>query len=51
MSAEGKNLSEKQIERIRISAKRVSEIYSDLTYLFLENKDTIKNAQDYNLKI
>ena len=50
MSAEGKNLSEKQIERIRISAKRVSEIYSDLTYLFLENKDTIKNAQDYNLK-
>ncbi len=50
MSAESKNLSEKQIERIKISAKRVSEIYNDLTYLFLENQDTIKNVQDYNLK-
>jgi two-component system OmpR family sensor kinase len=50
MSAENKNLSEKQIERIKISAKRVSEIYSDLTYLFLENKETIKNIQEINLK-
>ena len=50
MSAENKNPSEKQIERIKISAKRVSEIYSDLTYLFLENKDTIKNIQEVNLK-
>ena len=38
MSTENKTLSEKQIERVRISAKRVSDIYSDLTYLFLENK-------------
>ena len=50
MSTENKNLSEKQIERVRISAKRVSEIYSDLTYLFLENKETIKNIQEFNLK-
>lgn len=50
MSAENKNPSEKQIERIKISAKRVSEIYSDLTYLFLENKETIKNIQEINLK-
>ena len=50
MSTENKSLSEKQIERVRISAKRVSEIYSDLTYLFLENKETIKNIQEFNLK-
>ena len=50
MSTENKNLSEKQIERVRISAKRVSEIYSDLTYLFLENKETIKNIQEFNLR-
>ena len=50
MSTENKSLSEKQIERVRISAKRVSEIYSDLTYLFLEDKETIKNIQEVNLK-
>ena len=50
MSTENKNLSEKQIERIKISAKRVSEIYSDLTYLFLEERDRIKNVQEFNLK-
>jgi two-component system OmpR family sensor kinase len=50
MSTESKNLNEKQIERVRISAKRVSEIYSDLTYLFLEDKETIKNIQEFNLK-
>lgn len=41
MSSQDKNLSEKQIERIKLSAKRVSEIYSDLTYLFLDNKNKI----------
>ena len=50
MSTESINLSEKQIERVRISAKRVSEIYSDLTYLFLEDKETIKNIKSHNLK-
>jgi len=50
MSTENKTLSEKQIERVRISAKRVSDIYSDLTYLFLENKEILKDIQIYNLK-
>ena len=50
MSTENKTLSEKQIERVKISAKRISEIYNDLTYLFLENKETIKDIQEYNLK-
>lgn len=39
MSSESTELSEKQIERIRLSATRVSEIYKDLTYIFLQNKD------------
>ena len=50
MSTENKNLSEKQIERVKISARRISEIYNDLTYLFLENKETVKDIQVYNLK-
>jgi two-component system, OmpR family, sensor kinase len=50
MSTENRSLSEKQIERIKISAKRVSEIYNDLTYLFLENRERIKNIQEFNLK-
>lgn len=37
MSSESENLSQKQIERIRYSANRLSEIYKDLTYIFLEN--------------
>ncbi|MBU3015630.1 HAMP domain-containing histidine kinase [Poseidonibacter lekithochrous] len=36
MSTEKKQLSEKQIERVRLSARRVSEIYKDLTYIFLQ---------------
>ncbi|WP_133174785.1 sensor histidine kinase [Arcobacter caeni] len=50
MSTENENLSEKQIERVKISARRISEIYNDLTYLFLENKEAIKNIQEFNLK-
>ena len=43
--------SPKNIKRINLSAKRISEIYMDLTYLFLEDKDTSKidnliNAKD-----
>lgn len=37
MSCEGENLSKKQLDRIKFSAKRVSEIYKDLTYIFLGN--------------
>ncbi len=31
-------MSEKNIERIRLSARRISELYEDLTYLFLRDK-------------
>lgn len=37
MSCEGDNLTQKQLNRIKFSAKRVSEIYKDLTYIFLGN--------------
>lgn len=36
MSTESNSLNEKQIQRVRLSAKRVSEIYKDLTYTFLQ---------------
>jgi two-component system OmpR family sensor kinase len=38
MSTQSENLNAKQIERIRLSANRISEIYKDLTFIFLENK-------------
>ena len=37
MSCEDDNLTKKQIDRIKIKKKRVSEIYKDLTYIFLGN--------------
>jgi two-component system OmpR family sensor kinase len=40
MSTSSANLtSEKNIERIRFSAKRISELYEDLTYLFLREPE------------
>ena len=45
MSTETATLNEKQIQRIRLSAKRISEIYKDLTYIFLQNKQN-KNIQE-----
>jgi len=36
MSSSSENISQKQLDRIKFSAKRVSEIYKDLTYIFLE---------------
>lgn len=39
MSCNSENLTKKQLDRIKFSAKRVSEIYKDLTYLFLENNE------------
>lgn len=50
MSTESTSLNEKKIERIRLSAQRVSEIYKDLTYIFLQDKDKNRNVQNYNLK-
>ena len=34
MSCEDDNLTKKQLDRIKFSAKRVSEIYKDLTIYF-----------------
>ena len=50
MSTESNTLNEKQIERIRISAKRVSELYKDLTYIFLQNSYDKKSIEIVNLK-
>lgn len=50
MSTESENLSQKQIERIRLSAKRVSEIYKDLTYVLLENKEIKKDIKNIDLE-
>jgi len=36
MSSSSENISQKQLDRIKFSVKRVSEIYKDLTYIFLE---------------
>ena len=50
MSTESNTLNEKQIERIRISAKRVSELYKDLTYIFLQNSYDKKSIEIVNIK-
>jgi len=43
MSTSSPNLSsEKNIERIRLSAKRVSQLYEDLTYFFLRESEEVK---------
>jgi two-component system, OmpR family, sensor kinase len=50
MSTETNTLNEKQIERIRISAKKISELYKDLTYIFLQNSYDKKSIEIVNLK-
>ena len=42
-------LTEKNLQRINLSAKRISEIYKDLVYLFLQ--DSKKQHQPTNLQI
>lgn len=49
MSTENEVLSAKQSERVRLSAKRISEMYKDLIYIFLEDKEE-KEVNTYNLK-
>lgn len=51
MSIQNDNLSTKQIQRIRISAKRISDIYKDLRYLFLENNKEKKDSIDLDLSL
>ena len=50
MSTETTNPNEKQIQRIRLSAKRISEIYEDLTYVFLQNKQNKNTLEIVDLK-
>lgn len=51
MSLENKNPSEKQLERVKISANQISEIYKDLTYIFLENKERKKYIKELDLAL
>ncbi|RXJ86043.1 HAMP domain-containing sensor histidine kinase [Arcobacter sp. CECT 8985] len=37
-TSKGSSLNEKNLQRINLSAKRISEIYKDLIFLFLEDK-------------
>jgi two-component system, OmpR family, sensor kinase len=50
MSTEGETLSKKQIQRTQLAAQRVSEIYKDLTYIFLEEKEEKVNLIEISLK-
>ncbi len=45
-------MSRKNLDRVQISAKRISEIYKDLTYLFLRTKtdEKITNIKKLDLK-
>jgi len=49
MSSESEDLSKKQIERIKLSAKRVSEIYKDLTFIFLEDIEKRQEVKSLNI--
>lgn len=49
MSTETSTLNEKQIERVRISARRISEIYKDLTYLFLKEAEDKKALESIRI--
>ena len=49
MSTESEELSKKQVQRIQLAAHRVSEIYKDLTYVFLEDKENGKELTTISL--
>jgi len=42
--------SPKNLERIKLSSKRISEIYKDLTYIFLDEYDLNKEVKILNLR-
>lgn len=49
MSSENEVLSKKQVHRIQLAAHRISEIYKDLTYIFLEEKSDKKDIKELDL--
>lgn len=50
MSTETDILNAKQVERVKLSARKISEIYKDLTYIFLENHSEKKEIIPIDLK-
>ena len=50
MSSENEDLSKKQVTRIILAAKKVSEIYKDLTYVFLEEREKRVDLKELSLK-
>jgi two-component system OmpR family sensor kinase len=50
MSSGSENLSKKQVQRIQLAAHRISEIYKDLTYIFLEQKEDKQDIEKLELK-
>ena len=50
MSTESETLSQKQIQRVKLSANRISEIYKDLSYIILEEHTNTKEHYCINLE-
>ncbi len=50
MSSESEELTKKQIKRIQLAANKISEIYKDLTYVFLEDNSEKEDFKEINLK-
>ncbi len=50
MSSEKKELSKTQIDRIKLAAVKISEIYKDLTYVFLEDNSLKTDIKKLDLK-
>ncbi len=50
MSSENEELTKKQIQRIKLAALKISEIYKDLTYVFLEDKTQKTTLVNLNLE-
>ena len=50
MSTESEELSKKQVIRIKLAAHRISEIYKDLTYVFLEEREEKINLKALFIK-
>lgn len=48
-TGEGAPATEKNLQRINLSAKRISEIYKDLVYLFLQDNKKPKKLTNLNL--
>lgn len=49
MSVEGESLSQKQTLRVKLAAQRISELYKDLTYIFLEERENKESVTRLSL--